>query len=138
MDLKLAEYNAEGKFERFLDLGRKPNHFVYFGDGISYIEENKEEQFPWTEHTLIKDEKDPLNRFNGLFDGRTYGSGRFVLTEDDDVYEIVMYDGTSLGYSFRRKWFVEPRFECHIGEYDLVDLKNIGNLHKNPELFSKL
>ena len=89
MELRLAEYNLEtGKFERFLELGRD---FAYAGYGI--IVKNKKplidgsilDTWPYIwreaedEGFFDKDEKDPLNRFNGLFDGRTYGNGRFIL-----------------------------------------------------------
>jgi hypothetical protein len=91
MDLKLAEHDLEGKFKRFLGLGLEPDHFGYFNDQIQYFEQGKE--FGWICHTVIKDEKDPLNRFDGLFNGRTYGEGRFVLIIDDqdDVFSHKKY-----------------------------------------------
>lgn len=102
MNIKLAEYNAQGKFERFLELGKG---FAYFGDyiGIADFVWQKEDELTYFEFEerenyrqsdlmmlhLYKDEKDPLNRFNGLFDGRTYGDGKFVLIENnqDDIAE---------------------------------------------------
>ena len=74
-----------GKFERFLELG---NGFGYFGESIGIFEKPHNISFKgngnagWQAPRLQifnKDEKDPLRRFNGLFDGRTYGEGRFVL-----------------------------------------------------------
>jgi hypothetical protein len=93
IELKLVEYNLEtGEFERFLELGKG---FGYFGNYIavsSHLEIPEYEEAATTEfdrikngteflgiRRYIKDEKDPLNRFDGLFDGRTYGNGRFVL-----------------------------------------------------------
>lgn len=65
--LKLAEYK-DRKFKSFLELGRD---FGYFGNFI---------QLTLNPDCLVnKDKKDPLNYLNGLFDGRTYGEGRFVL-----------------------------------------------------------
>ena len=76
MKLRLAEYK-DGKFEKFLELG----DFLFGGDFIALTEKMTllgvwgfDEQI-----SFKKDQKDPLNRFDGLFDGRTYGEGRFVL-----------------------------------------------------------
>lgn len=84
INLKLAEYNLEtGRFKRFLELGKD---FGYFGDYIAikyfapyndFVGQDKVNT--WCLNELKKDQKDPLNRFNGLFDGRTYGEGKFVL-----------------------------------------------------------
>ena len=88
MQLKLAEYNAEGKFERFLELNMSREGFGYYGDRIvlrrfvklpEYINKYLD-----TEDVYDLDQKDPLNRFDGLFDGRTYGGGRFVLVRGVD------------------------------------------------------
>jgi len=105
MKLRLAEYK-DGKFERFLELG---SDFGYFGDFIlvsnDYEQDFRAEYTPISDTELdgscgsvdptaerfALDKKDPLNRFNGLFDGRTYGEGRFVLVKDgeDDVKTIL-------------------------------------------------
>ena len=47
--------------------------FVGFRYNVAYEGERLE--------VFKKDEKDPLNRYNGLYDGFTYGNGRFVLME---------------------------------------------------------
>lgn len=84
MQLKLAEYNLEtGKFERFLELGADDG-FAYCGDYIfaTWLRPEHELGEDYASYYLKrfdKDEKDPLNRFNGLFDGITYGDGRFIL-----------------------------------------------------------
>ena len=99
INLKLAEYDLEtGKFKRFLELGKD---FGYYGNFIlvsndlsqNFAEENtpvsESEQdgscgsIPSSVVRVLKDKKDPLNRFNGLYDGFTYGNGRFVLIESD-------------------------------------------------------
>lgn len=79
MHLKLAEYNLEtGEFEKFLELGKD---FVYGGDYI-FITEKMTMLGVWglgEQFAFQKDKKDRLNCFDGLFDGMTYGGGRFVL-----------------------------------------------------------
>ena len=142
MNLKLAEYK-DGKFERFLELGRilgyngeSDNLFSYAGNSISIMDTvcgycEKEEVVYATIETreFLKDEKDPLNRFNGLFNGRTYGEGRFVLIENDeaDVYSKLDYDGCDdiLVYT------MEPAI--HDDSFNIC-----GNLHENPELFKQI
>ena len=79
INLRLAEYDLKtGKFERFLELGKE---FTYGGDYIiiASVVNNRANLLG----TFNLDKKDPLNRFNGLYDGFTYGNGRFVLMESD-------------------------------------------------------
>lgn len=75
---------------------------------------------------FTKDEKDPLNRFNGLFDGRTYGKGRFVLVKDgeDDVKATCNLP-------------VFPLYDPPLDEqkYELKEV--IFNIHENPKLLSQ-
>jgi len=111
MKLRLAEYK-DGKFERFLELGKD---FLYGGDfiiftrssGYFFIDtacQEYREQF--------KDQKDPLNRFNGLFDGRTYGKGRFVLVKDEEqTYQIILNE---LSEKFEAKMADECGFERYL------------------------
>jgi hypothetical protein len=72
INLKLAEYNKDGKFQGLLELGKD---FLFGGDYILIIKVEAVITFS----RFDKDKKDPLKRFDGLFDGRTYGEGRFVL-----------------------------------------------------------
>lgn len=80
--LKLAEYDLKtGKFNEFFDLGlNEPYSFGFYGDTITVY-------YAWIDESFSYDldKKDPLNRFNGLFDGLTYGEGRFVLCESIGV-----------------------------------------------------
>jgi hypothetical protein len=88
INLRLAEYDLKtGKFVRFLELGKD---FVYGGDFVGVYPQTalqairkctifSSDNF----YKFEKDETDPLNRFNGRFDGFIYGSGRFVLMESD-------------------------------------------------------
>ena len=78
IDLKLAQYNSEGKFVGFLEIGKD---FVYGGYYILITEKMTPLGVLGFADacSFDRDEKDPLNRFDGLFDGRTYGKGRFVL-----------------------------------------------------------
>lgn len=125
MQLKLAEYNSDGEFERFLEIGKD---FGYYGNYIKIVTNLTKitvrfNSDPNTDvvQTLPKDFKfaldikDPLNRFDGLFNGRTYGEGRFVLTKDggDDVYLRI------------------------VGQSEFKP-KLIGNLHENPKLYEKV
>lgn len=124
MKMKLAEYE-DGKFLRFLELEDYDKNdrtsFLYGKDCIKIVINSKLRQkgkiFPNMEYcNFFKDQTDPLNRFDGLFDGRTYGEGRFVL----------MYKGKRMG---------SP--ECW---KDSILHKNkvIGNIHQSPQLFKEL
>ena len=131
MQLKLAEYNSEGKFERFLEIGKD---FGYYGNYINIkIVTNLTKitlRFngdPNTDvvQTLPKDFKftldikDPLNRFDGLFNGFTYGNGRFVL-EVNNRFNVYTKTVIAMKKGLRST------------------KKLIGNLHKNPELYEKV
>lgn len=157
INLKLAEYNVDGKFERFIELAGIYSAGAAFLFAKDYIKVNDDESISNYE----KDEKDPLNRFNGLFDGRTFGEGRFVLipqcniketkfssdeiftyrASDSDMPEcakIIMdgflrFEGSNfyLDYgrgSHRLLSYVSPQTE----------FKLLGNLHQQPELWEKI
>lgn len=123
LNLRLAQYSAEGKFEKFLELGED---FVYGGNYISLNSDLVVKNGRWEPiRVFFKDEKDPLNRFNGLFNGRTYGNGKFVLIEN----------------KLRRK-----KIEIGEGEWDdefvwgsaETNSFSFKNLHQNPELWEKI
>ncbi len=97
MELELADCQ-NGEFKNFYKLGKD---FGYFGDFIyvkfsnfgdheydheyNYFESETYKDDGMAEfyaYVFYKDEKDPLNRLNGLFDGKTYGKGRFILVTD--------------------------------------------------------
>ena len=87
-----------GKFEQFFDLGLNNAYsFGFYGDTIKVY-------YAWIGESFSYDldEKDPLNRFGGLFDGFTYGDGRFVLickiTTDEEIRA-----------SYRRDVFIEVK-----------------------------
>lgn len=125
INLKLAEYDLKtGKFEQFFNLGlNDPYSFGFYGDMITVYYSWIGESFSYD-----LDEKDPLNRFNGRFDGRTYGEGRFVLiiNNQDNINKNIEYDGYedvfiyTLGTDIETN-FIEPE-----------------NLHENPELYEKI
>jgi len=159
MQLKLAEYK-DGKFEKFLELGKS---FGYFDDFIlvsnDYEQDFRAEYTPISDTELdgscgpvdptaerfALDKKDPLNRFDGLFDGRTYGEGRFVLVKDEDfdVYKHKFFSQKDERYAYGLK--LNGKISCKfdssgfIGRYVMSTLPQlIGNLMENPELFSKI
>ena len=153
INLKLAEYR-EGKFLGFLMLG---DDFLF---GRDFIDLTKISVEPLTnltnqdkfERIMPKvtvetgihhlDETDPLKRFDGLFDGRTYGRGRFILMQeicldgkiisDDDIIEIVG-QGNVLIDTIE---CMQPDLVNYCVEGDLGGI--LGNLHKNPELWNKI
>lgn len=173
MNLKLAQYNLEtGKFEKFLELGKD---FLFGGD---FIVKASVAQFPdgiivrsWyvNEHfTYKKDEKDPLNRFDGLFDGITYGNGEFVLEKKikDRYYskysyapdtwqsDVLHYRKASdqrsidekmveaLPTDYFLKQFQRTEETVLARFFNWVDSENDilfhKNLHENPELWEKV
>jgi hypothetical protein len=126
--LKLAKYER-GKLQGFLELYnicgfQRETTFLLGQDSIRIIQNEIFGDY-WN---YEKDKKDPLNRFNGLFHGRTYGQGDFVLIQDDEdnIFKRVFYDGWEdiIEYSMTKK---------EDGEWQLA-----GNLHQNPELYEKI
>jgi hypothetical protein len=137
INLKLAKYK-DGKFERFVELS-KTTDFAIVCDGFllgsDFIEVSFQERsdiVPIGYRSIFKKDKtDPLNRFNGLFDGRTYGEGSFVLIEGvgkDDVYRKVVYDNE----------YNEDIFIYTMEDSIYEDFQICGNLHENPELWGNL
>jgi len=130
INLKIAEYDLKtGKFQGFLELYNlckfsKEIAFLLGQDSIRIIEHEICGDY-WD---YEKDKKDPLNRFNGLFDGRTFEMGKFVLIRDDedDIFKRIVFDGYEdiFEYSMTKK---------EDGEWQLA-----GNLHENPELYEKI
>lgn len=151
INLKLAEYDLKtGKFVRFLE----QEDFEYFApeyedfklptETTDWLFDFKDKKFLLGKdfvgfrynvayegerlEVFKKDEKDPLNRFDGLFNGRTYGKGRFVLiiNNQDNINKNIEYDGYedvfiyTLGTDIETN-FIEPE-----------------NLHENPELYEKI
>ncbi len=173
MELKLAEYK-NGKFERFLELGKD---FVYANDYILVDGKFNKPYEEWLscptclrsygfatpitlqEFKFEKDKKDPLNRFNGSFNGRTYGEGRFVLIKGFRDYEYPntlslahyqdsFYEGEKL-LRFAEEiseegFFQSYYFECkenkdrYYGHFDFSLSHPTGNLHESPELWEKV
>ena len=154
IELRLAEYDLEtGKFKSFLELGKDfllSKEFIYLPEGMPYdcCDEDAEELYG---QFFKKDRQDPLKRFAGYFDGRTYGKGRFILmfgyllkseecsdlTEDRMIWEDeIIYIS---GYGNLLIDNLAHRF------YEIGDVlmercleHTLGNLHENPELWDKL
>ena len=141
MEIKLAEYK-DGKFERFLELGKD---FLFGGDFIA-LTEKMTLLGVWgfgEQISFKKDQKDPLNRFDGLFDGRTFGEGRFVLIHQaGDFYEdSIIDDGLCGSYSVDIKLLEWGRNGGFVNQNsgELLSLdgsKYLGNIHQNPEMLS--
>ena len=134
MNLKLADYGInKEKFERFLELGED---FGYFGDYVILAMSRDAFFFPPVKYR--RDKKDPLNRFNGLFDGRTYGDGRFVLVIDDcdNIHSVETFDNYGVRYKefLSEESYSKLNFSSNMYEND----KPEGNLHENPELYEKI
>jgi hypothetical protein len=156
INLKVAEYNKDGKFQGFLELC-KTQLLVNYNFEIEIDEEGflfGKDCIIKISHgfdclsnieTFYKDEKDPLKRFNGLFDGRTYGEGRFVLIQDEDfgVYEQKFFDKKheEFGYGLNLKGNISCTFKnasSFTGNVYSTSPKLIGNLMENPELYEKI
>lgn len=131
--MQLAEYNKDGKFESFLEFD---NFFI----SANWIIVDIKSEYPdatfacgFADNLFKKDETDPLNRFNGLFNGRTYGEGRFVLIEKDehDIKQIerIFPDFKDISYERGKPIFDGRKNRCEF---------LLGNLHENPELYEKI
>lgn len=125
MELRLSEYNLNtGKFESFLEIGNK-NGFAYCGDYIfvNYLEPEHnlgvENYDMYYLKKFKKDQKDPLNRFNGLFNGRTYGEGKFVLSKG--------YVEQNKSHPQNGRYF----WEDDIFRFDYENIKNDDKDYKN-------
>jgi hypothetical protein len=72
-------YLVEPKTGKRLHLGR---HFGYYGDYIVLLlDHDVKSTFPFRSY-LMRDPKDPLGD-DPMFNGRTYGNGRFILCEGE-------------------------------------------------------
>ena len=139
INLKLAQYNEKGEFEKFLELGQD---FLYGGGCIRFfhgVDPLAGYAEPCTfcdiqRGMLLKDEKDPFNRFKGLFDGRTYGDGMFVLI---NCNKSIAEDNFVEGYDLDNDSYFEGLSQ-KIYFSDNSNFKVIGNIHENPELWSKI
>lgn len=171
INLRLAEYNRKTKeFIRFLSLDKYNDEeasptFSYSKDYI---------QINWYDYPLLHkdfkeeifelDKKDPLNRFDGLFDGRTYGEGRFVLIAEADSQPNIIRNLKSdkyirfpflddvVQFSYcdeNDDYYIEgvtlvkegQNYKLHEDSYvtyDGVWFELVGNLHENPELYEKI
>lgn len=144
INLKLAEYNLEtGKFERFLEIGKD---FGYLGSYILILYSEDEDAEYSGEKSFPLDQKDPLNRFNGRFDGRTYGNGRFVLVESkiispydkkiemsqDDIFSYNGYIQKAVSFNNFHHWQ-----ETEDAAEREKEFKILGNLHNYMKNMSK-
>lgn len=134
--LRLAQYNPDtGEFKNFLELGdfkyeelciKIPHPQTSSNVGLIHS----------TVHEVYKpDLKDPLSRFNGRFDGRTYGGGKFVLikSDQDDIVEWVIGNRRDRPISFVGDW----KYEGDNSRNVHLPIK-LGNIHENPVLWAKI
>ncbi len=159
IDLKLAEYHITSKkegestntltttlknfpngevscrFKRFIPLASGINAFGhcfrYMGDTIDIIFNGCVK--------IRRDETDPLGRFKGLFDDRTYADGRFVLIRkfknfnEDDILKV-RYFGLSNKPLYDIVSIKDD--QIYIGQHQNNFCRieeNLGNIHKQPE-----
>jgi len=145
MQLKLAEYK-NGKFYRFLELGKD---FGYFGDFILIKPNQYWGEVKYSEDCLYgkqinKDKTDLLNRFNGLFNSRTYGEGRFVLIikYDKHFQDDIICHQVGIGRDFEDLPILDKKYSLYGSRSMIVPISSeygyIGNLHENPELYEKI
>jgi len=154
MNLKLAEYK-NGKFLRFLELGLD-KEFMYGGSHIALNWQSDVLNIdpPYDRMSFSKDETDPLERFNGLFDGRTYGEGKFVLildtnhTPEDPREDTIWQDDIAIfgtrevkKYELIKQSIAGYHFNCFESNGKRRDgwiHSAVGNIHQSPELFKEL
>ena len=154
INLKLAEYK-ERKFQKF-------QKFLYLGDfllgdrELVFLDSNEEGADYYYGKSFDLDEKDPLNRFDGLFDGFTYGNGRFVLikggknTANQDIWHGDIMEGiSSIEYKIKNPnaekiyFYLDfnktiPKLLPERRDRGIICGDIIGNLHENPELYDKI
>lgn len=88
--------------------------------------------------------KDPLNRFDGLFDGRTYGNGRFVLIEGVEYEGLCVFEGDIVSYPYGMHMVVlrEESCDCFGYIYGIrlshFKFSKYSNIYENPELWEKV
>ena len=160
INLKLAEYDLKtGKFVRFLELGKDFGYFGYFV-GV----------YPQTLFQALRkciafvssdsfygydlDKKDPLNRFGGLFDGRTYGNGAYVLIQGFELKGQKYFQDDIMGDTLL-DLKADDSYSCcfglnaigilhDFGSYNYEDITDylqddgLKNIHTNPELWDKI
>jgi len=158
INLKLAEYDLKtGKFHKFLELSRTDlNIFISWFDGDPIIDSKgdgfllgKERVIVFlggSEQAFMLDKKDPLNRCNGIFNGLTYGEGRFILIENDNfsIYQQKFFckNMEKFGYGLS----LGGKISCSLKNFsefgnkyiDTMLPEKIGNLFENPELYEKI
>jgi hypothetical protein len=99
INLKLAEYNKGGKFQGLLELGKD---FLFGGESVVFHNPSNQSKYKYIDakgvaHINYKlDYKDPLKRCNGIFDGLTYGEGRFILIKDYEDTRMVHYNNEEI------------------------------------------
>lgn len=140
INLKLAEYDLETKkFIKFIKLGSDYGEFMYVGDCVFVIDDFG--YSPDMCHDLGA--RDPLNRFNGRFDGRTYGHGKFVLILDDQD-NVYLEKKVATGKDHDGIRFTID-YDCYSFKADeesyyhkKPEQEYQGELHENPEFWDKI
>lgn len=158
INLRLAEYNLKtGKFKRFLELGEDflyGHYFIMLDNNNGDFRQYEVADYNDCPTVFNQDEKDPLLRFSGLFDGRTYGEGRFVLMKcgrntagkeiwQDDLIEAVYseyyktkVEGLQSTYFYFDFSKTIPQILPKSSHEGIFAGDVVSNLHENPELWS--
>ena len=85
MKLKLIYSDSKEVIGNNINLDQRPNK-------ITISTKSKELPNNYTEKEtfdIFKDERDPHKRFEGLFDGRTYDDGRFILVTNEEYNNLI-------------------------------------------------
>lgn len=128
--MKLAEY-VKGQFVGYLRVGKD---FLYGKEFIGVYPRTLIEALSKCTifsregfYKFMLDERDPLNRFDGKFNGRTYCNGRFVLVDwdwDNGAVEV------EKGHPLFEQGYAGSEFEYE----GVVTSTILYSIHERPDL----
>ncbi len=157
MELKLAQYNEDGQFEKFLEIDKD---FYYhsgrfsesaYGSRIT-VKSEPNYTFHLENHPFYYSPPNQFPTFDGLFYLRNYNQGRFVLkiNDDFDVFAVDQDGAESIFISYEGQLCkklkrnpnrpIQPSFPLEKMWPSSLSpsIKKIGNIFENPELYEKI